>query len=194
MNANLRQLPNLLSVVRLILSPVIILAAWATGSRPCFLALLAAALLTDALDGFLARRLNAQTDLGRRLDSWGDYATIAAGVAGIGLLWPDVVRTELAWFVAAVAGIFVIVIYGWLRWGKILGYHTWLAKVMVVLLPASLVALLAEWSAAPFHVTVVLQALCGIEELVIAFLLPGYSGEMKSAWHAWRFRWRMRNP
>jgi phosphatidylglycerophosphate synthase len=188
----LKQLPNFLSLLRLVLlTPAMAVAAWPGGSRTWFLALFAASLLTDALDGFLARRLHAQSDLGRRLDSWGDYTMVTAVAAGVGLLWPDVVRTEWPWFIAVLVGCFAIVIYGFVRWRRVLGYHTWMAKAMVVVLPLAVVARLAEWSAVPFHAAVVLQVLCAAEELAIAFVLPGFSGEMPSLWHALR---RSRRP
>jgi phosphatidylglycerophosphate synthase len=183
-----KRLPNLLSALRLVLAPVMVIEAAAGGSRAGFLILFGAALVTDALDGYLARRLHAVSDLGRRLDSWGDYVMTAAAVAGIWLLWPDVMRREWPWFLTMVAAGFAIVIYGLVRWRRVLGYHTWLAKAMVFALPAAAAVLVAGWSAVPFHLAVLLQVLCGGEEMAIALLLPGYSGEMRSLWHAWRRR------
>ncbi len=55
-----KQLPNLLSLLRIVvLAPLMMALAWTTGSRVWFLALFGAALVTDALDGFLARRLGS---------------------------------------------------------------------------------------------------------------------------------------
>ncbi len=180
-----KQLPNLLSFLRIVvLAPVMVALAWATGSRPWFLALFGAALVTDALDGFLARRLGAESDLGRRLDSWGDYVMTAAVVAAIWRLWPEVMQKEWPWFVTTLIGCFAIVAYGLVRWRRVLGFHTWLAKAMAMVLPAGVVVLLAGWSAVPFHAAVILQVLCGVEEMVIAFLLPGFSGHIPSFWHA----------
>jgi cardiolipin synthase (CMP-forming) len=183
-----KALPNLLSVLRLVLAALMVMVAATAGSRRWFLILLGAALVTDAFDGFLARRWHVVSDLGRRLDSWGDYVMTAAAVAGLWLLWPVMVQREWPWFVTAVVGSFAIVVYGLVRWRRVLGYHTWLAKAMVIVLPISVVVLLTGWSAAPFHVAVLLQVLCGAEEMVIAFLLPGFSGEMPSMWHALRRR------
>jgi phosphatidylglycerophosphate synthase len=180
-----KQLPNLLSLLRIVvLAPVMVALAWATGSRPWFLALFGAALVTDALDGFLARRLGAESDLGRRLDSWGDYVMTAAVVTAIWRLWPEVMQKEWPWFVTTLIGCFAIVAYGLVRWRRVLGFHTWLAKAMAMVLPAGVVVLLAGWSAVPFHAAVILQVLCGVEEMVIAFLLPGFSGHIPSCWHA----------
>ena len=185
-----KTLPNLLSVLRLGFAALMVAVAGMTGSRRWFLILFGAALVTDASDGFLARRWRVVSDLGRRLDSWGDYVMTAAAVAGIWLLWPEMVRREWPWFVTAVAGSFAIVIYGFVRWQRVLGYHTWLAKGMVIVLPIAVVVLLTGGPAAPFHGAVLLQVLCGAEELMIALLLPGFSGEMPSLWHALRRRRR----
>ena len=180
-----KQLPNLLSLLRIVvLAPLMVALAWTTGSRAWFLALFGAALVTDALDGFLARRLGAESDLGRRLDSWGDYVMTAAVVAAIWRLWPEVMQKEWPWFVTTLIGCFAIVAYGLVRWRRVLGFHTWLAKAMAMILPAGVVVLLAGWSAVPFHAAVILQVLCGMEEMVIAFLLPGFSGHIPSFWHA----------
>jgi hypothetical protein len=51
-----------------------------------------------------------------------------------------------------------------------------------------MIPLLAEWSATPFHVAMTLLVACGVEELAIAFLLPRYTGEVPTVWHAWRLR------
>jgi len=185
-----KRLPNLLSFIRLGLAPVMVTVAWLTGSHVAFLIVLGLALLTDALDGFLARRWGVESDLGRRLASWGDYVVTFAAVVGIWRLWPAVMREEWPWFVTTLAGCFAIVAYGLVGWRRVLGYHTWLAKGMMIVTPMTVIVLLAGWSAGPFHCAVGLQVLCGIEELAIAILLPGYSGHMPSLWHAWRHRRR----
>lgn len=179
--------PNLLSALRIALMPAVLLTA-VGGSRRWFVGLLVAALLTDALDGFFARRLNAQSELGRKLDSWADYLTMLTGIAGIALLWPDIMRRELAWVATGLGAFFAVVIYGFVRLGRAPCYHTWASKILAVACGFSIIPLLAEWSAAPFHVTMSLLVLCGVEEVVIAVLVPRHVGEMPTAWHAWRMR------
>jgi CDP-diacylglycerol--glycerol-3-phosphate 3-phosphatidyltransferase len=183
-----KQIPNLLSLLRLGCAPVMLAVAWVAGSRAGFFAVLGVMLLTDALDGFLARRWGVESDLGRRLDSWGDYVGTSATVLGIWRLWPAVMREEWPWFAITLAGCLGIVVYGLIRWRRVLGYHTWLAKGLAIVLPPTILVLLAGGSAVPFHLAVGLQVLCGFEELAIALLLPGYSGPMRSVWHAWRQR------
>jgi phosphatidylglycerophosphate synthase len=183
-----KNLPNLLSLTRLACAPLMVALAFGTGSRAWFFAFFGIALVTDALDGFLARWLQAESGLGRRLDSWGDYAMNAAVVTAIWRLWPAVMQREWPWFLTTLAGCLAIAAYGLIRWRRVLGYHTWLAKGMAIVLPPAVVIALVGWSAVPFHGAVGLQVLCGLEEMAIAFLLPGFSGYMPSLWHAWRRR------
>lgn len=167
--------------------PAVLLSAVA-GSRAWFIVLVIAALTTDALDGFLARRLNAFSDFGRKLDSAADYLTMLTGLAGIALLWPDIVKRELVWIVTGLAAFFAVIVYGFVRLGRAPCYHTWLAKAGAAGCALSLVPLLAEWSAVPFHVMMVVEVIGALEEMTIALLLPSHLGEIATVWHAWQLR------
>lgn len=184
---NPKILPNLLSGLRIALVPALLTAAIA-GSRLWFLFLLAVSVATDALDGFFARRLNAYSDLGRKLDSAADYVTLLTGAAGIALLWPAIMQRELPWVICGLVAFFGVLAFGFARFGQALGYHTWATKVLAFALILSMAPLLSETSAWPFHVVVVLQVFASIEQLSIALLLPKYRGEVHSVWHAWRMR------
>jgi len=179
--------PNLLSGARIALMPAVLLAAIA-GSRLWFLILIGGSLVTDAMDGFLARRLNAFSEFGRKLDSAADYLTMITGLAGIALLWPEIVRREMPWIVAGLAAFFGVIVFGFVRLGHPPCYHTWAAKVGVAGCALSMIPLLTGWSAVPFHVMVVLQIFAAIEEVVISFLIPSHVGEMATVWHALRLR------
>jgi phosphatidylglycerophosphate synthase len=179
--------PNLVSGTRIALMPAVLAVAIA-GSRRWFVILVVTALATDALDGYLARRLNAFTEFGRKLDSAADYLVLVTGLAGIALLWPDIVQRELPWIVAGLTAFFAVIVYGFARLGRALCYHTWVSKLGVAGCALSLIPLLAGWSAAPFHAMVILLILAGIEEMTIAMLVPAHVGEMPSVWHAWRMR------
>lgn len=84
-------LPNLLSLLRLALAPVIVLAVL-RGNFPAALGLTLAAGITDAADGALARRFNWITRLGAYLDPIADKALlvgvyVALGVSNALPLW-----------------------------------------------------------------------------------------------------------
>lgn len=184
---NAKILPNFLSGTRIVLMPAVLAAALA-GSRLWFVGLLAASLATDALDGFFARRFNAFSEFGRKLDSIADYLTLVAGLTGIAILWPAIMRRELPWVVTGVAVFVAVLGYAWWRVGRLPFYHTWMSKLGVVGCALSLIPLLAEWTALPFHVAMTILILAGLEGVTIATLVPWHRGEMPTAWHAWRAR------
>lgn len=181
----MHQIPNILSVLRLICAPILVVIAIGFGSKVWFSGLFGVMLLTDALDGYLARRLKAESELGRKLDSWSDYLTASCAFIGLWPLWPEIMRREWLWFVVGLVACFAVVIYGLIRWRVIPGYHTWLSKTVAVLLLFGLIPLLLNWSPIPFHALIGLQLVAGIEEMAIAIILPLYSGKMPTVWHAW---------
>ena len=71
-------LPNILTLLRILLTPVIALLPFIDGYWPkliCFLSFLFAA-ITDVVAGYLARSRPLVTDLGKLLDAAGYEATI----------------------------------------------------------------------------------------------------------------------
>ncbi len=78
--APLRQLPNQLTIARIVAVPVLCLFigmgdGWL---RWVALILYVAAAITDWLDGYLARRMNMQSDLGKMLDPIADKLLVGA--------------------------------------------------------------------------------------------------------------------
>ena len=63
------KIPNLLSGYRLAAAPFMLYLSW-MGLRKTFLALLVLSLLSDAIDGFIARRLYVSSDIGAKCDIW----------------------------------------------------------------------------------------------------------------------------
>jgi cardiolipin synthase len=82
--AQLRTVPNLLSVLRLALVPVFLYLILTEHPLLAFL-VLAVASFTDWLDGYLARRLNQTTRLGALLDPAADRLYIFATLIGLAI-------------------------------------------------------------------------------------------------------------
>ncbi len=77
-------IPNMLSILRLVLVPVFLLLLLANLSGWALLTLVVAS-ATDFLDGYLARRLNQQTRLGQLLDPAADRLYILATLVGLAM-------------------------------------------------------------------------------------------------------------
>ena len=90
---NVWNVPNVLTIIRLILVPVFVIVFQA-GHPRWALAVFCLASLTDAVDGYLARKLNQITDFGKLFDPLADKlmvltALFCQGLAGV-FPWPAI--------------------------------------------------------------------------------------------------------
>lgn len=94
-------IPNLLSLFRILLVPLLVavLLTKTPGKEFLGLAVFLVAALTDFLDGFLARRRQEETRLGKLLDPAADKILTSAAFISLVEMIPDVVP---AWIVAAI--------------------------------------------------------------------------------------------
>jgi CDP-diacylglycerol--glycerol-3-phosphate 3-phosphatidyltransferase len=127
--------------------------------------LVGVALVTDALDGFLARRWTAETALGRRLDRWGDVLTMSFAAIGVSLIWPDEIGREWLWVLVALAGYAVGGVRRFTQ-PRTTPPPSWRMKALGLPVPLSLVVLLAEGMAWPFRVAAVVQLATGVIGIV----------------------------
>lgn len=106
----MRHLPNLITLLRVLLVPPI---GWAIVSRqfPLALALAAAAGLSDAIDGFLARHFDWQSRLGAWLDPAADKLMLVTAYASLG--WIGAVPW---WLVALVVSRDLVIVVGAAAW------------------------------------------------------------------------------
>ncbi|MGV1098662.1 CDP-alcohol phosphatidyltransferase family protein [Thiovibrio sp. JS02] len=175
-------IPNLLSILRVLIAPLLVLAALA-GNRQAFLLLFILSLLSDALDGFLARRLRQVSEWGARLDSLGDLATYLAAPLGVWLLWPELVRREQAFILLGLVGFLIPIILGFLKFGSLTSYHTWAAKTAAILLGLATPLLLLAGPAWPFRTAILLFLLAELEEMAITLGLEHWQANIPSLWH-----------
>jgi CDP-diacylglycerol--glycerol-3-phosphate 3-phosphatidyltransferase len=99
--ARLVNVANLLTMVRLLLVPVFLLALFAGGGhetrwRIAAFVVFAVAMVTDRLDGTLARSHGMVTEFGKLADPIADKALLGAALIGLSLLH------ELPWWVTVV--------------------------------------------------------------------------------------------
>ncbi|MCC6776365.1 MAG: CDP-alcohol phosphatidyltransferase family protein [Hyphomicrobiales bacterium] len=77
-------IPNLVTLGRILLVPVVVWAITAGEMRVAFLLFLAAG-ITDAIDGFLAKRFGMSTELGAYLDPLADKAMLVSIYVALGI-------------------------------------------------------------------------------------------------------------
>lgn len=102
-SAALQHIPNLLTVARILMTPVVLLlltvpTAWGQGGA---VVLFVAASVSDYYDGVLARRMGARTRLGQFLDPLADKVLVLGTFAMLAVVEPASVPL---WAVLAIAG------------------------------------------------------------------------------------------
>ncbi len=163
-------LPNALSAFRILAAPVLLALAW-RGAQGPFVVLLIAALLSDVVDGKVARWLGQCSDFGARLDSWGDLATYTTvPVCGLWLV-PEVARAEAPFVVLVVLAYLVPIVVGFLKFRALTSYHTRGAVIGAYLLGGAAVVIFLGGPAWPLRVAAVVIALAELEELAITAVL-----------------------
>jgi CDP-diacylglycerol--glycerol-3-phosphate 3-phosphatidyltransferase len=176
-------LPNFLSGFRIVAAPILIYLAW-EGQPNLFLILLAVCLLSDAIDGTIARWQKCTSKFGAKLDSWGDFAIYMSVPLCAWWLWPDVLKDE-AFFAFLVIGSFTApFLVGVIKFGRLPAYHTWSAKAGAVFISVSAFLLFIMGIAWPFRCAAIFLALSASEEIAITLLLSEWRCNVSSFWHA----------
>ena len=179
--------PNLVSMIRILIAPVLFVFAF-QGMENWFLGALLFSGFTDVVDGFLARKFNLITPLGAHLDSWGDFTIYSTMAACAWILWPEITQRELLYYALILFSFLLPALVGLVKFGKLTGYHTWAVKVAVLATFVGYVALYAELASWPFMLASVLCVIAGTEEILITFILREERTDVRSIRAAWHIK------
>ncbi|WP_394752240.1 CDP-alcohol phosphatidyltransferase family protein [Crenothrix sp.] len=178
----LMTIANMLTLFRLVCSPVLLFMAW-HGYGIAFLLLLAAAFLSDALDGLAARLSGQVSDLGAKLDTYADVTLFLTISLSCWWLWPQVVRQE-AVYVAVVITCFLLPgIVGYVKFRAATSYHTWLVKCALAAVGLSLYPAFLGGPVWPFKFATVLCVLAAMEEIAITIVSTQLHSNVRSLWN-----------
>ncbi len=180
-------IPNALSVVRLVLVPVLYLLA-INSMKAEFLGVLVVSLVTDLVDGPIARRLNQMSDIGAQLDSWADFAIyISLPVWGF-WLWPDIMAAQKPYITTVLICFIAPVIIGVVKYGRLPSLHTYAAKASAVCVGTGAILMFGFRVYLPFRLCVPLAVFTAVDEIIAITVLRSWRPNVRSAWHAIRLR------
>lgn len=178
----MNSIPNILSGFRLIAAPFLLYLAW-IGYQNYFLILLSISLLSDSVDGYVARRFNAATDIGSRLDSWGDLITYLTIPLCAWWLWPEILKREAFFVLLAIVAFILPLTAGVAKFHRIPSYHTWGAKTAAIVMSVSIFILLIADFPWPFRCAALFQIFVACEEVAITLRLTEIQSNVRSIWH-----------
>jgi CDP-diacylglycerol--glycerol-3-phosphate 3-phosphatidyltransferase len=178
-------LPNLLTAFRFACAPVLLALAW-QGYAAAFLLLLAAAFLSDALDGMAARMTGQVTQFGAILDSWADVITYLVIAVSAWWLWPEIVRREALYAGIVIASYLLPATAGLVKFGAFTSYHTWTVKLAAAAVGLSFYALVLGGMSWPFRIAAAICAAAAIEEIAITLVSAELYSNVRSIWDVMR--------
>ncbi len=178
----MKKIPNIISYLRIASAPVLLYLAY-LGLRLPFLVVLIIALATDALDGYVARRFDAATNLGAKLDSFGDMAIYFAMPWCAWWLLPHFMHAEAIFVLIAFGGYVLPMIVGFLKFKTIPSYHTWGSKISAHVMAYAIVLVFLTGITMFFRVAALFQAVVGCECILITMQLSAPQSNVKSFWH-----------
>lgn len=174
-----KQIPNLLTCLRIIGGfSLFFIAPMGT----LFFAVYTLCAFTDALDGFLARKLNATSELGSKLDTVSDVTLYGvAFVRLVPMLWPMLPMGIWYGAMAVVAARILIYIYAAFKFRRFAPLHTYLNKLcsaMIFLAPYILLWLGKEGMTVYCWVLLAEAVAATVDELVIHVTKKTYTTDV----------------
>lgn len=126
-----KQIPNILSVIRLLMIPVFVVT-YAYSKTVWAAIIYVAAWITDALDGYLARRNNWITDVGKLLDPLADKCMQFAAAICFSVDNPIFLLVAIPMFVKEISMLLAAIFI--MKEKKIVVASNWYGKVATVIL------------------------------------------------------------
>ena len=178
-------LPNALSLTRLLGSPLLIVFAW-QGWTVALVVWVVVLIVTEWLDGLLARVLHQESALGARLDTVADAAFYLSVLIALTIYNSQLVLDQAFWIAGAIISYWSSWIVSWIRFRRLPSYHTWLAKGAWLIIGVGTAALIAQWTPWLFRLSMLIVVLANIEAIAISLVSKQPRVDVPTLWHAWK--------
>ncbi len=184
-------IPVALILFRFTLAPVILLLAYYIGesSKPIILTLMYLGLISDILDGIIARKQNISSTKLRRMDSQTDMVFwLSIGIA-TWILYPKLINDNLIsiWLILGMEiSVYAISI---LKFKKETCTHAFLSKLWGISLLIAFTSLIGfNHAGLPFKIAIAMGLISHVDRILITLILPKWTHDIPSAYHAYLIR------
>ena len=123
----LLNVPNALSAYRILALPFIVCSI-VQGNKQLYITLLCINLITDILDGLIARTFKLETELGARLDSLADIGTYIMAFSGMIVLENEFVRGHAVPFIIVMSLYALPQVISLIRFRRATSFHLYSSK------------------------------------------------------------------
>jgi len=189
----MKYIPNLLTIARIVVAAILLIGAL-TGIMPAltpvFMGFYIFGGLTDLFDGPIARRYNADSQLGANLDGIADYIFIAVSLITILPAFYNINMLSIGIVIGFVVLKVLGMIVGYIHYRQLMMMHTRLSKAAAF--AAWLLPIVYFFTPLDINtIFIFLGIYCYIyliEEMAINIIMPYPKRDMKSVFEALRLR------
>ncbi|MEO1032753.1 MAG: CDP-alcohol phosphatidyltransferase family protein [Bacteroidota bacterium] len=167
------------SFYRIAISPILLVLIWHDLRLICSWLLLVS-YSTDAIDGFLARKLNIVSARGSQLDSMGDQITLCMGLIGLYCFETEFIKNNLTLIIIAFIPYIIQMIIAYIKYGKATAFHTYLAKFSAIVQSVFILwSLFFEPEYVLFYTMIGIGLLETFEEIALIFMHSYWVSDIK---------------
>jgi len=172
-------IPNLISLYRILIFPFVLYLIIARNEK-LFSIFITINLVSDILDGVIARTFKMQTRVGAKLDSWADLGTYLLAFSAVYVFkWNQLQPYSLTLIIFLVMRLLsysVIII----KFRGLIGLHTYLSKITGYIQGAFIIALfLFDFYLWLYYFALGIGILDCIEEVIIILMISGPMSNVK---------------
>lgn len=172
------------SFYRILAAPLLLFLLWQE-QQVLFTWFLLLSYSTDAIDGFLARKLKITSSRGSQLDSMGDQITFIIGLLGLLIFEFEFIKLNYVLILIAFSPYLIQMFLAYLKYGKATAFHTYLAKLSAVIQSVFiLTSLFFEPYYGLFYAMIVIGILETIEEITLIYMYKNWVSDVKGIFHA----------
>ncbi len=172
-------IPNIITSCRLLLVPVILWFAIAKHEK-LFAVFLVINLVTDIIDGYIARRFKMETEIGARLDSFADNFNYLLAFLGMFIFKMDDLRPHLVSLFVYIGMLVLTVIVSLIKFRKFPSFHLYMTKIGGYFSGFFFVCLFTLGFFAPLYYLVIVWGIVGaIEHIAIQMVIPEMRSNVK---------------
>ena len=179
------------SFYRIMAVPLLLLFIW-MDERLVFAWLLSISYATDAIDGYLARKLKISSARGSQLDSYGDQSTLLVALVGLIVFETEFMKENYLLIIIAFIPYIIQMILAFNKYGKATAFHTYLAKLSAITQAVFILWLLffgpVYWL---FYTMIVIGVLETLEEITLIFMYDKWVAGVRGIYWALRDKRRL---
>lgn len=181
-----------LSFYRIIAAPVLLVLI-GLDERLTFTWLLLISYCTDAIDGFIARKLKISSPRGSQLDSMGDQITFTVGLIGLLFFEKSFILENLLIIIIAFIPYLIQMLLAYIKYGKATAFHTYLAKSSAIVQSIFILwSLFFNPEYMLFYLMIGIGVLETIEEIALIFLYDNWVSDVKHIFSALKDKRRIK--